>query len=116
MLPGFSQPTDEGSKLLEALNATFSTDPPENFTHLPVFRGNELINPAREEGTSSSRPTDSAQKTFAWSRGIGVELSPLQTRSSRKKKGLLNNTLEPADIPSQDGKALRAMKALARTR
>jgi hypothetical protein len=116
MLPGYSQPTDEGSKLLEALNSSFSADPPENFTHLPVYRGKELINSASGEGSSSSRPTESAQKTYAWSRGIGVELSPLQTRSSRKKKEILNNTLDPAVIPSQDGKALRAMKALARSK
>jgi hypothetical protein len=52
-------------------------------------------------------------KEYAWSRGLGVETSPIKTRSSRKKSTLA--TVDPSgQISSTDGGALRALKALAR--
>jgi hypothetical protein len=55
-------------------------------------------------------------KNFAWSRGIASEISPLQTRSSRKKKEVLSSQQADSNLPTLDGKALRAMKALARSK
>ena len=81
-----------------------------------MYRGKELLNPANDPGSSTSLPADKATNTLAWSRGIGLELSPLQTRSSRKKKEAESTQPVATECPSQDGKALRAWKALARTK
>jgi hypothetical protein len=54
-------------------------------------------------------------KEFAWSRGLGIELSPIKTRSARKSP-VLNLKVDSAPILPTDGKALRALKALARTK
>jgi hypothetical protein len=97
------------------LNPSPSGDPlPELTALLPVYRGKELITPSAEAGPSSPHRNDG--KAYAWSRGIGSELSPLQTRSSRKKKDSLSTQHSTSDLPLQDGKPLRAMKALARSK
>jgi hypothetical protein len=52
---------------------------------------------------------------MAWSRGIGVELSPLKTRSPRKKSG---QSSVPVTNPATtyDSGLLRGMKALAKAK
>jgi hypothetical protein len=51
-------------------------------------------------------------KEYAWSCGLGIEISPIKTRSSRKKiKGGLVPS-EGKDISTSDSGALRALKAL----
>jgi hypothetical protein len=76
----------------EALLAAFdSLIPParENDPHIPipVFLGKEIVSetPDGERASSSKPNTDGKGKEFAWSRGLGVEISPIKTRSSRKK-------------------------------
>jgi hypothetical protein len=83
---------------------------------LPIFRGKELIRPGDEAGSSCSLGPGKSEKAYAWSRGIGTELSPLQTRSSRKQKELQNPGKNASDLPPLEGKALRALKALARSK
>jgi hypothetical protein len=53
-------------------------------------------------------------KEYAWSRGLGVELSPIKTRSSRKKLAQPSPVTDDSVPSSTDSGALRAMKALAR--
>jgi hypothetical protein len=69
------------------------------------------------EGASTPQLSSTNQRSFAWSRGLGIELSPLQTRSSRKKKEDLN-TLQStsADISLSEKAPLRALKAKARSK
>jgi len=114
VLPGYSQPDEDEDILLAALSSSTSSQfLPDSATQLQIFRGKELIAPSIDVGTSSTQLTLKDAKNFAWSRGIGVELSPLQTRSSRKKKEA-SSTLQTAPIiPALDGKALRTMKAMA---
>jgi hypothetical protein len=81
-----------------------------------MYWGKEHYIPATERGSSSTLSSDKDTKSLAWSRGIGVELSPLQTHSSRKKKEIESTHLATTDLPLQDGKALRALKALAITK
>jgi hypothetical protein len=115
VLPGYSQSEDDDNVLLAALNPSSSSSLHLGSTsQLPVYRGKEIISSAAEAGTSNSQQKDA--KTFAWSRGIASELSPLQTRSSRKKKDLQSTQHSASDLPTLDGKALRAMKALARSK
>jgi hypothetical protein len=117
ILPGYRQPEEDEENLLATLNSSSSLPfLPDNTTLLPIYRGKELIAPSSEAGTSSSHHSGKEVKAFAWSQGIGSELSPLQTRSSRKKKELLSTQPKESVIPSQDGKALRALKALAHSK
>jgi hypothetical protein len=103
--------------LLAALNNSFTKDDlPENCSHLHIYRGKEPINSAVGASTSLNHPIDTKEKNFVWSRGISTELSPLQTRSSRKKKETMGSQQAPNDSNSQNGKALRALKALARSK
>jgi hypothetical protein len=51
-------------------------------------------------------------KEFSWSRGLGIEHSPLKIRSARKKASI-ENVVEPTLQVSIDGGAHRALKALA---
>jgi len=55
-------------------------------------------------------------KDYAWSCGLGVEISPIKTRSSCKKaKGGIVSS-EGKDITTADSGALRELKALARVK
>lgn len=117
VLPGLSQPIESDESLLEVLNS--SPPPqflPEPASQLPIYRGKDIYQSSSGASTSSSIPQDIDKKSVTWSRGLGVELSPLQTRSSRKKK--VDKSAQPSDptVPAPDGKALRALKALARTK
>jgi hypothetical protein len=51
-------------------------------------------------------------KEYAWSRGLGIEHSPIKTRSARKKSATLSS-LDSTTPSTSDGGALRAVKALA---
>jgi hypothetical protein len=51
---------------------------PINSIPLPIYRGNELIDPSAKTSTSSSHRPGKGSKAYAWSRGIGSELSPLK--------------------------------------
>jgi hypothetical protein len=114
-LPGYSQPEEEGTALLDALSLPLhSFTLPSHTTQLPTYRGKEVISETTGAGTSNSKLMDT--KSFAWSRGLATELSPLQTRSSRKKKEAQGTQQMDSVLPSLDGKALRAMKALARSK
>jgi hypothetical protein len=73
-------------------------------------------NICKKSGYIILTPFETLDKSFAWSRGIGVELSPLQTRSARKKKDCSSTQLAVLVVSTQDGKALRAMKAIARSK
>jgi hypothetical protein len=54
-------------------------------------------------------------KSFTWSRGLGIDYSPVKMRSARKKS-IVSTPLIPDSRPSTDSGALRAMKALARAK
>jgi len=117
LLSGYRQPEENEDSLLAALSSsTLAQFLPDSASQLPIFRGKEHIAPSTDAGTSSSHQARTLDKSFAWSRGIGVELSPLQTRSARKKKDCLSTKLTVLVVSTQDGKALRAMKAIARSK
>jgi hypothetical protein len=54
-------------------------------------------------------------KEFVWSRGLGIELSPVKTRSARKKTSTVLKEDYVSHLPT-DGRALRDLKALARSK
>jgi hypothetical protein len=81
---------------------------------LPTVLGMEALDPKVDSGSSSSHAPVKGGKAFAWSRGIGSELSPVKTQSSRKKQVGLSIQNSDSVPTSPDTGALRAMKALAR--
>jgi hypothetical protein len=83
---------------------------------LPTILGLEALVTKVDSGSSSSHALVKGGKAFSWSRGIGSELSPVKTRSSRKKK--VGLSIQNSDnVPtSPDTRALREMKALARAK
>jgi len=77
-LPGYNQPVEDETPLLDALNTTsLALFTPDIATEIPLFRGKETIAPSIEVGLSTLQHPVSQTKSFAWSRGLGIELSPL---------------------------------------
>jgi len=116
-LAGYRQTKDvDISLLVTSPPLLSSTEPSATFPELPIFRGKESMHQDSGAGSSNTKCPGTASKVTDWHRGIAPEFSPLQTRSSRKQKELLNSSLADSDSPPQQGKALRALKALARSK
>jgi hypothetical protein len=86
---------------------------------LPTFQGRSLIH--RENLVSSSSTPcdnsgDTSGKDFSWSRGLGLESSPIKTRSAQKKANSAITLPITSTSDSSDLGALRGIKALARSR
>jgi hypothetical protein len=83
---------------------------------LPVYLGKFVYDDPIGGGKANTSGTrvEGTGKEFAWSRGLGIEHSPIKTRSSRKKLAGVTNQTCDIDPSATDCGALRAMKALAR--
>jgi hypothetical protein len=51
----------------------------------------------------------------SWSRGLGTELSPLKTRSARKKE-IAEESSTASQITEQNNRALKGIKSQARAK
>jgi hypothetical protein len=84
---------------------------------LPTYLGKAILEPSMGNGTSTPlKHPERVGKEFSWSRGIGIEHSPIKTRSLRKKLAGLSKQSIDTVLPSTDSGALRAMKSLARAK
>jgi hypothetical protein len=81
---------------------------------LPSNLGKLLHSNADLEATTSKHLPGVQGKEFSWSRGIGVEHSPIKTRSSQKKLAQGVSVTDESVPSSTYSGALRAMKALTR--
>jgi hypothetical protein len=83
---------------------------------LPVYLGNIVYDDSTCGGldSTSGNHVEGIGKEYAWSRGFGIEHSPIKTRSYRKKLAGLTNQSCDTDLSATDCGALREMKALAR--
>jgi len=116
--PGYREPKEDASTLSAVLDLFIPfLHGSEAYVPLPTFLGKKPIDPGVERGqaNTSSVPATEGGKEFSWSRGLGIELSPIKTRSARKKSSF-DLKVDPAPILPTDGKALRELKALARTK
>jgi hypothetical protein len=82
---------------------------------LPTYLGKEVYKDSEFRGTlgastSSGEPT---RMDLAWSHGLGLEVSPIKTRSTRKKLGTNLSFLAHHLDSHLDQGALRGMKSLA---
>jgi hypothetical protein len=86
-------------------------------TPLPTYLGKKIIDPSGfSEATSSKATTSTTGKNFVWSRGLAHELSPIKTRSNRKKRSQSTVQTIETTTSSPDLGNLRALKALARSK
>jgi hypothetical protein len=117
VVPGYGEPaTSDHSldRIISALVPSFS----ESIKPIPIptYLGKEVVTRTSTTGTHSDPSGDgiATRKEPTWSWGLGFELSPIKTRSSRKKAGTLDSlpTRQTTTILEQG--ALRGMKALAR--
>jgi hypothetical protein len=105
-LPGFRESEDEESNLTAVLDSLIPfIRGNESTVKLPVFLGKLEQIPETSLGDASGKSTEGGVngKEFAWSRGLGIEHSPVKTRSARKKlplKRLLNLL---TDLPQMVG-------------
>jgi hypothetical protein len=88
------------------------------FVPLSTFQGKNFVTlPGSTELTGQSGNRFGGVGTsYAWSRGLGFETSPIKTRSTRKKATLSVDTPDPPTTTVTDSGALRGMKALARAK
>jgi hypothetical protein len=83
---------------------------------IPTYQGNSIYKGLMGMILRQAifRKVDFSGKEYSWSRGLGLEVSPIKMRSARKKN-LLNTTLPVTQTNSlSENGALRGMKSLAR--
>jgi hypothetical protein len=117
VIPGCRESEENDSSLSVVLDSLlpFIRDH-KSTVPLLVYLGNFVFDDSIGGGkpsTSVSR-VEGTGKEFAWSRGLGIEHSPIKTRSSQKKLAGVTNQTCDIDSSATDCGALRAMKALAR--
>jgi hypothetical protein len=85
--------------------------------HLPIFQGRSAYHNTGSAGDSDLSESKGLKlgKDYTWSKGLGAEISPIKTRSARKRKEKLDLPPEVSVLPviAENG-ALRGMKSLAR--
>jgi hypothetical protein len=65
-------------------------------------------------GVNVTGQRDDKGETLAWSWGLGLEVSPIKTRSAHKRLGLASTTGVQNLVPTLDMGVLRGMKSLTR--
>jgi hypothetical protein len=116
VLAGFTEPPHSASQLESVLrDATQDTQLPFDSIPLQTYHGKHKIpgSGILIDQPTSSRQTSKTELEPSWSRGAGLELSPLKTRSA-KKKTLSGSSSVTVINPNQSQGALRDIKALAR--
>jgi hypothetical protein len=83
---------------------------------LPTYWGMEAYHGNLDSvmGVNVTGQRDDKGKTLAWSRGLGLEVSPIKTRSAHKILGLASITGVQTLVSTLDMGVLRGMKSLAR--
>jgi hypothetical protein len=119
-------PTSLGIRVSEVekrsvLTAIDSLDPTlkiiSNAENIPIFQGKaKFIQDSQPGASSSNSVAVIEERDHVRSRGLGIDFSPLKTRSGRKKLAQgLPHFPATSDLPPDNG-PLRALKALARSK
>jgi hypothetical protein len=119
VIPGYQESQEGDSSLSTVLDSLIpylrdNCDP----NPLPTYLGNRVVIPSSiigDLGEASNSETEPV-KAYAWSRGLGIEYSPIKTRSTRKKLQATVNSPSIVDPSSSESGALRAVKDLARAK
>jgi hypothetical protein len=87
--------------------------------NLPIYKGRSIYhrpNPDGEVGSSGSLVGEIV-KYYSWSKGLGLETSPINTRSERKNKEDLGHISEGLHLSViNELWVLRGLKSLARVK
>ena len=85
---------------------------------LLVYLGNSVYKKLSRggEASTSCQYGEGNVKEFQWSRGLGIEYSPIKTRSARKKCSTSSSQQLVSVSPSIDSGELRAVKYLSPTK
>jgi hypothetical protein len=102
---GFREPEEETSSLNTVLESLipFIKDN-DQALKLPTYMGRKCIDRGESSGKNTSKNKLASQgRDFAWSRGLGVEISPIKTRSNQKishrtQYFLMKQTLLPVKL------------------
>ena len=118
ILPGFREPEEETPDLSLELDSLVPNGREiKETTILPTYLGKRSLEPMGSlEATSSKNKPGGEGKSYAWSRGIALEISPIKTRSCWKN--LSQSTEQTTEISTSSTYigSLRAMKAPARAK
>jgi hypothetical protein len=117
ILPGYQESEEEASLLTETLDSLLPSHSVLGLTQpLSVVLGKKAVVSSSEIGSTSTQLVGKGGKAFSWSRGLASELSPVKTRSSRKKQ-ISSSHSEDVCVPTSPvSGALRALKAQARAK
>jgi hypothetical protein len=113
---GFREPEEDSSSLNTVLESLipFIKDN-DQALKLPMFIGRKCIDRGESSGQSTSKIKVASQgRDFAWSRGLGVEVSPIKTRSNQKLQSQNTVLINDSNPSSSESGPLRAVKALDR--
>ena len=85
-------------------------------TPIPTYQGRSVVRRVGSVGDTGTfeRSGEGSGKEFTWSRGLGMDISPIKTRSARKKEVSDYTTPVTLTTNNTDNGALRSMKSLAR--
>jgi hypothetical protein len=85
---------------------------------LATFQGLSVVQPPLLSDLTYTPETGSGVvgTSYAWSRGLGFETSPIKTRSARKKASLCIDKKDLSNTIVTDLGALRGLKSLARAK
>ena len=115
ILPGYQESEEEASILTKTLDSLLPNHSVLGLTQpLSVVLGKKAIVSSSEIGSTSTQLVGKGGKSFSWSRGLASELSPVKTRSSRKKLLSLSHSEDVCVPTSLVSGALIALKAQAR--
>jgi hypothetical protein len=116
--PGFRESEVDDSTLSVVLDSLIPFIQDSNASiKLPTYLGKAILDPTTETGANTSQKhTEGDGKEFSWSKGLGIEHSPVKTRSIQKKLVVLSSQSLDSVPSSTDSGALRAMKAMARAK
>jgi hypothetical protein len=85
--------------------------------NLPTYKGRSVYHRPKPDGGVGSLGTivGATGKEFMWSKGLGMETSPIKTRSARKNKEASRLIFEGSNLPVIiELGVLRGLKSLAR--
>jgi hypothetical protein len=118
-LPWFRE-SEIGECSFEVVLDSLVPDLKEIHSPIPILTFHGKVSITREDTSDDSDQRvgirESSGKGFSWSRGLGCEISPIKTRSARKRAETILFSPESGYSSIPDIGVLRGMKSLARAK
>jgi hypothetical protein len=116
--PGYGEPELSEVLWIRLCQVWYPIREVDSPVHLPIFSNRAEVADGVQGTSGSDLPISETtkDKSYAWSRGLGLELSPIKTRSARKRAGPTLPTASTSIPSTCDLGALRGLKSLARAK